>query len=95
MKNHAYTIEVSDDSDHIRFTEHENMIKKHLKSRAITAKQLIDLDAEVNGGALVQVCTIFGKKLYIRVDHRDLEQARMELAKVRSVVKDVVLSTEL
>lgn len=89
--NKAYTIELAEDTESIRFTEYERTMKELLKKRAITAKQLIDLDAEVNGGALVPIATVLGKTLYIRVDHHDPELARQQIKETQSIVKDVVL----
>lgn len=91
MRSQAYTIELGADADNIRFADYEKQIAKYTKARAITAKQLIDLDAEVNGGALVQVATLLGKPIYTRVNHHDPEVAKAEIASVQALIKDVVL----
>lgn len=92
VDNVAYTIEVQENTDIVRFTQYEKLMKGFLKERAVTAKQLIEIDAEVNGGALVEIARVFGKPIYTRVNHRDMESAQQEIAELRSIIKDVVMS---
>jgi hypothetical protein len=64
--------------------------KDFIKNRARAIARLADLDAELNGGVLVEVCRVLGKPLYMRVDHHDPERATHDLQEMRSIVKDVV-----
>jgi hypothetical protein len=69
-------------------------INEHLTKMAKLKAKVTDADAEINGGALVEVARIMGKPLYMRVNHHDPELARHELAEMRSIIKDVVLGDD-
>ena len=60
------------------------------KAKVENSVKVANIDAEVNGGALVEVANILGKPLYMRVNHHDPELAKRELAEMRAIVKDVV-----
>lgn len=69
-------------------------INEHLKKVAKAKAKMFDIDAEINGGAMMPVANILGKTLYMRVNHHDPELARHELEEMKSIVKNVVYPDE-
>lgn len=71
--------------------ELQKQIEENTKKIVENQERIKLIDAELNGGMLVEVCRILGKPLYMRVDHHDPERAKHDLAEMRSIVKDVVV----
>jgi hypothetical protein len=67
-----------------------NFVNMQVKNRLRAA----EIDAEINGGALVEVARVYGKPLYMRVDHHDPEKAKHELEEIQSVIKSIVITAE-
>jgi hypothetical protein len=53
-----------------------------------------EMEALLGGGALVEVARVYGKPLYMRVDPRDPELAKHEIAEMQSIVKSMVIPSD-
>lgn len=68
-----------------------DIISRAIRQEVIAKNKFQEIDALLNDGLLVEVARVFDEPLYIRVNHRDPEEARRKIAEVRSIVKDVVM----
>lgn len=62
-------------------------VERMTRRLAMNRAKVADVDAELNGGALVEVGIIAGKPLYIRVNHYDPDVAKYETELVTTILK--------
>lgn len=93
--NEDIKYEINEDGTEVRavidFSKQiDERVREYIKSKY----KIAELDAELNGGVLFEVARVFGKPLYVRLNHHDPEMAKHELAEIQSIVKSVVVGDD-
>lgn len=71
-----------------------DIISRAIRQEVQAKNKFQEIDALLNDGLLVEIAQVLGEPLYIRVNHRNPEEARRKVAEIRSVVKDVVMGAQ-
>lgn len=68
-----------------------NLLQRITRKITEDKARIANIDAEINGGALVEVCQIDGKSLYIRVNQHDPDKAKHDVELVRSLLQSALI----
>lgn len=66
----------------------------HITEYGLQALEAVAREASQQRDELTEVCQLFGKPLYVRLDWRDPEIATYELEQIRSLLRDMFARIE-